>query len=131
MAGAAFGAYFGSGDCNMNEPHLRSATAAGIVPAVAVDRLKTARREWHVRAYYGQITEGCARWRIFMPSALRTALTTEFPSLHLSFSGSSSVAAARTERVQSRQSAGQLFLPPRSIPAGLSPGSRFRFLATG
>src|SRR5882762_8459142 len=62
LAGAAFGAYFGSGDCNMNEPHLRSASAAGVVPAVAVDRLKTARREWHGRTYYGQITEGYVRW---------------------------------------------------------------------
>src|SRR3981189_2755402 len=46
----------------MNEPHLRSATAVGVIPAVAVDRLKTARREWHERTYYGQITEVYVRW---------------------------------------------------------------------
>ena len=34
LVGAAFGEYFGSGDCNMNEPHLSSAAAAGVGPAV-------------------------------------------------------------------------------------------------
>src|SRR6266436_2719289 len=66
-----------------------------------------------------------------LSSVLKTALTTESPSLHLSFSGSSSVATPRTERVQSRQIAGPLFLPPRSIPAGLSPRFQFRYPATG
>src|SRR5258708_28544767 len=68
----------------MNEPHLRSATAAGVVPAVAVDRLKTARREWHGRTYYGQITEGYVRWLGFSgcgKSIFRIARTSAANSL--------------------------------------------------
>src|SRR5260370_1238416 len=111
----------------MNEPHLRSATAAGIVPAVAVDRLK--RQEENVTKV--RITDRLPKGVSVGSAFIARALTMESPSLHPSFSGSSSVAVARTERVQSRQIAGPLFLRPRSIPAGLSPGSRSRYLVTG
>src|SRR5882762_6295927 len=69
----------------MNEPHLRSATAAGIIPAVAVDRLKTARRELHERTYYGQITEGCARWRSFSRLHSRLPSRRNLPAFILHF----------------------------------------------
>ena len=44
----------------MNKPHLSSAAAAGVGPAVAVDGLQTAKQELHEGTYYDRLPKGVA-----------------------------------------------------------------------
>src|SRR5580704_2629555 len=86
LVGATFGENFGSGDCNMNKPHLRSAIAAGVGPAVAVDGLLTTatgnnKKRIARKDVLRQVTEGCGRWR----STLEPRSRRNFPSFIFHF----------------------------------------------